>query len=66
MNTIFTNEKLGMPVEELRLRDIRQQIESQRIADQLSTPVMQSARRRWFERMISLLLTFALLTRLSR
>lgn len=63
MNTIFTNEKLGMPVEELRLREIRQQIDSQRLANQVS---VTSARSRWFERVISLLLTFALLTKLSR
>jgi hypothetical protein len=66
MNTIFANEKLGMPVEELRLREIRQQIESQRIADQLSNPFTRSSRSRWFERVINLLVTFALLTRLSR
>ena len=43
MNTIFANEKLGMPVEELRLREIRQQIEMQRFA--------QEARNAWFKRM---------------
>jgi hypothetical protein len=33
MNTLFTNEKLGMPVEAGRLGEIRQQIDAQRLAD---------------------------------
>ena len=57
MNSLFTNEKLGMPVEELRLRQIRQQIDSQRLANQVSLP--KYARSRWYEWIISLLLTFA-------
>jgi hypothetical protein len=43
MNTIFTNEKLGRSVEDLRLREIQQQVEFQRIA--------QTARTAWFKRM---------------
>jgi hypothetical protein len=43
MNTIFTNEKLGRSVENLRLREIQQQVEWQRIA--------QSARTVWFKQM---------------
>lgn len=33
MYTIFTNEKLGMQVEQVRLAEIRQQIEAQRLGD---------------------------------
>ena len=33
MYTIFANEKLGMPVEQVRLAAIRQQIEAQRLGD---------------------------------
>ncbi len=32
MNTIFTNEKLGMQVEQVRLAEIRQEIEARRLA----------------------------------
>ena len=35
MNTLFTNEKLGMPVEAVRLAEIRQQIDAQRLADEV-------------------------------
>ena len=43
MNTIFTNEKLGRSVEDLRLREIREQVELQRMA--------QAAGMAWFKRM---------------
>jgi hypothetical protein len=32
MNGLFSNEKLGMLVEEMRLKEIRQEIESRRFA----------------------------------
>ena len=32
MYTLFTNEKLGMPVEQLRLAEIRQEIAARRLA----------------------------------
>ena len=35
MYSLFSNEKLGMPVEEMRLREIRQQIEAQRLGGQM-------------------------------
>jgi len=34
MYTLFSNEKLGKCVEEVRLREIRQEIESRRFADE--------------------------------
>ncbi len=43
MNTIFTNEKLGRSIEDLRLHEIRQQVELQRMA--------QTVRTAWFKRM---------------
>ena len=35
MYTLVTNEKLGMPVEEVRLAAIRQEIEARRLAGQV-------------------------------
>ena len=35
MYSLFSNEKLGMPVEGLRLREIRQEIEARRLADEV-------------------------------
>ena len=37
MNSIFSNEKLGRSVEDLRLHEIRQQVEGQRMAAELRT-----------------------------
>ena len=70
MNSIFDDPKLGMPVEQLRLREIRQQIESQRFGNQLSmtasNPITQMIRSRWLKRTIPLRPVFALLTQLFR
>ncbi len=35
MNSLFSNEKLGMPVEKLRLEAIRQEIEARRLASEV-------------------------------
>ncbi len=35
MYSLFSNEKLGMLVEEVRLREIRQEIERRRLADEI-------------------------------
>lgn len=37
MYSLFSNENLGMMVEEVRLGGIRQQIEAQRLADEVKT-----------------------------
>ena len=38
MYSLFSNEKLGMPVEELRLREIRQEIEARGSGDEINPP----------------------------
>ena len=35
MYTLFSNERLGMPVEQVRLAEIRQQIEARRLASEV-------------------------------
>jgi len=43
MYSLFSNEKLGMPVEELRLWEIRKEIEAQRLGDKMNpTPAEHS------------------------
>lgn len=68
MNSIFDNPKLGVPVEQLRLREVGQQIESQRFGNQLTRTASnlntQTIRSRWLKRTIPLRPLFALLTQL--
>jgi hypothetical protein len=37
MYSLFSNEKLGMPVEKVRLEEIRQLVQGQYLADELKT-----------------------------
>jgi hypothetical protein len=52
MYSLFSNEKLGMSVEQARLGEIRQQIDAQRLADEVKPTGSKRLMRlpvRWFD-----------------
>jgi hypothetical protein len=58
MYTLFANEKLGMPVEQIRLHEIRHEIESRRLADevrQARTENVANSIGRWLNQVKALL-----------
>jgi hypothetical protein len=58
MYSLFSNEKLGMPVEELRLREIRQDIEARRLAGEVrdsAADVEVNPAGRWFNQVKAML-----------
>lgn len=63
MYTLFSNEKLGVPVEELRLREIRQQIEAQRLGDEINPTLQRRITRFLYGALHHLKLSTSKLTR---
>jgi hypothetical protein len=47
MNSLFAHEKLGMPVAEQHMTEIRQQVEAQRLDDELTSALAQRLINRW-------------------
>jgi hypothetical protein len=50
MNSLFAHEKLGMPVTEQHMTEIRQDIEAQQMADEMMKARLHLAVHRWLQR----------------